>query len=75
MNYLQDLSSSDSNDFINLDVEDERDMNEEIHDDEEDFQNRDGNFDQPNNNVENMLNDEVCNIVINLKYWKDNIIF
>lgn len=53
------MSSSDGSDFINMDVEDERDMNEEIHDD---FQNRDGNFDQPNNNVENVLNDEVCNL-------------
>jgi len=56
------LSSSDGNDFINMNVEDEHDMNEEIHDNE-DFQNRDRNFDELHNNIENVFNDEVYNIL------------
>jgi len=54
------LSSSDGNDFINMNVEDEHDMNEEIHDNE-DLQNRDRNFDEPHNNIENVFNEEVYN--------------
>jgi hypothetical protein len=59
-------SSDDGNDYlINMDVEDQRDINQEIQDDcnVQDFQNRDQNFDE-HNNIENVLNDEVCNIAI-----------
>jgi len=56
------LSSSDGNNFINMNVEGEHDLNEEIHDNE-DFQNRDRNFDELHNNMENVFNDEVYNIL------------
>ena len=58
------MSDDDGNDYmIIMDVEDTCDINQEIQDDNEDFQNRDRNFDE-HNNVENVLNDEVCNIAI-----------
>lgn len=51
-----------------MDVKDKRDMNEEIHENDEDFQNRNRNFDELNNCMENVFNDEVCNIAIHLEY-------
>jgi len=51
----------DTNDYIRY-TNESGDTNEEIHDNE-DFQNRDRNFDEFHNNVENVFNDEVYNIL------------